>query len=145
LFLKRKGKNGVLIFITHTFLCHHIHCKPIVQDALCVIRLQRLSRAVSSLMSIETRATQSVAYAPTPEWEVVCGCMEDKVGRSGTWWRLMNPMSHEKIRPIDAGVHQIINKNQNPRWVPNPRWRHLGRAAELIIERNLPIVTPNKR
>jgi hypothetical protein len=30
-------------------------------------------------LEVNTRTTQGVAYAP--EWEVVCGCMEDKVYR----------------------------------------------------------------
>jgi hypothetical protein len=37
-------------------------------------------------------------------------------------------------RPVDWGICQIIYGNQNQ--------SHLGWAAELIIERNLPLITP---
>jgi hypothetical protein len=47
-------------------------------------------------------------------------------------------MSHKKIRPVDAGVCQIIDGNHIQ------DGSHLAWVAELVIERNLPLVTPNK-
>jgi hypothetical protein len=48
------------------------------------------------------------------------------------------PISHRKIRSIDPGVGQKINGNQLQ------DGGHLGWVAELIIKRNLPLLTPNK-
>jgi hypothetical protein len=50
-------------------------------------------------------------------------------------------MSHQKIGPANPGVGQKINGNQIE---DGGRSGHLGWAAELIIERNLPLVTLNK-
>jgi hypothetical protein len=51
------------------------------------------------------------------------------------------PMSHQKIRPVDPGVGQKINGNQIQ---DGGHSGQLGSVAELIIERNLPLVTPNE-
>jgi predicted nucleic acid-binding protein len=50
-------------------------------------------------------------------------------------------MSHQKIGPVDPGVGQKIDRNQIQ---DGGHSGHLGWAAELIIERNLPVVTVNK-
>jgi hypothetical protein len=50
-------------------------------------------------------------------------------------------MSHIKIWSTDPGVCPVIDGNQIQ---DDGRSSHLGWAAELIIERNLPLVTPNK-
>jgi hypothetical protein len=53
---------------------------------------------------------------------------------------LSPPMSHPKIGPVDPGVGQEINGNQIQ---DGGCSSHLGWVVELIIERNLPLVTPN--
>jgi hypothetical protein len=55
-------------------------------------------------------------------------------------WRLMTPMNQKKIGPVDVGVRQVIDENQMQ---DGCRSGH-GWAAKLIIERNLPLITPNK-
>jgi hypothetical protein len=86
---------------------------------------------------LKTRALQGVAYAP--EWEVVCGCgcMDDKVQgeveHGEDWWP---SISRRKIC-----VCPLIDGNQNQ---DGGCSGHLGWVVELIIERNLPLVTPNE-
>jgi hypothetical protein len=48
------------------------------------------------------------------------------------------PISHRKIGWIDPGVRRLIDGNQIQ------DRGHLGWAAELIIERNIPLLTPNE-
>jgi hypothetical protein len=50
-------------------------------------------------------------------------------------------MSHQKIRPVNPGVGQKINGDQIQ---DGGHSGHLGWVAEVIIERNLPPVTPNE-
>jgi hypothetical protein len=50
-------------------------------------------------------------------------------------------MSHRKIGSIDPGVCPLIDGNEIQ---DGGHSGHLGWAAVLIIERNLPLVTPNK-
>jgi hypothetical protein len=55
----------------------------------------------------------------------------------GTFLQLP-PMSHQKIGPVDPGIAQKIDGNQMQ---DGGRSSHLGCAAELISERNFPLVT----
>jgi hypothetical protein len=49
-------------------------------------------------------------------------------------------MSHQKIGPVDAGIRQIMDGNQIQDGCHSG---HVGWAVALVIERNLPPVTPN--
>jgi hypothetical protein len=82
--------------------------------------------------SMETKSKMAAVPAILDERRV-------RMSSNGTFLQ-SPPMSHREIGSIDPGICPLIDGNQIQ---DGGRSGHLGWVAELIIERNLPLVTPN--
>jgi ABC-type sulfate/molybdate transport systems ATPase subunit len=68
-FILRTSSDQTVEYSTHTSLLYTSDCTNI--NEICIAFFMMIQG-----LHDDTRATQSVAYAP--EWEAVCGYMEDK-------------------------------------------------------------------
>jgi hypothetical protein len=82
--------------------------------------------------SMETKSKMATVSAILDEWQ--------SWSSKGTFLQ-SPPISDTKIGSIDPGVCPVIDGNQIQ---DSSHSGHLRWAAELIVERNLPLVTPNE-